>query len=151
MKTSSIRTIAGSLVVAVMAAACGTTAQNLPTATGETRPQPVVVQVPVEITDPALQSGCWAQFYTERNFRGEMATLIGPVSLDTADKFSGRKLKRRIDSIVTGSKATLRVYEHAMFKDRTVSFGPNSREGGLITKLGIGGEIESLQLECTNQ
>ena len=151
MKTSSIRTIAGSLVVAVMAAACGTTAQNLPTATGETRPQPVVVQVPVEITDPALQSGCWAQFYTERNFRGEMATLIGPVSLDTADKFSGRKLKRRIDSIVTGSKATLRVYEHAMFKDRTVSFGPNSREGGLITKLGIGGEIESLQLACTNQ
>ena len=151
MKTFDIKTIAISVVVAAMATACGTTAQNLPTATGDTRPQPVVVQVPVEVTDPALQSGCWAQFYTERNFNGEMATLIGPVSLDTADKFSGRKLKRRIDSIVTGSKATLRVYEHAMFKDRSISFGPNSREGGLITKLGIGGEIESLQLECTDQ
>ena len=147
----NLRTIAGSLAVAAIATACGTSTQRLQTATGDTRPQPVIVQVPVEVTDPALQSGCWAQFYTERNFKGEMATLIGPVSLETADKFTGRKLKRHIDSIVTGSKTTLRVYEHAMFKDRTISFGPNSREGGLITKLGIGGDIESLQLECTGQ
>ena len=151
MKRFDIKTVTGSIIATAIITACGTTAQNLPTATGDTRPQPVVVQVPVEVTDPALQSGCWAQFYTERNFKGDMATLVGPVSIDTADKFSGRKLKRRIDSIVTGSKATLRVFEHAMFKDRTVAFGPNSREGGLITKLGIGGEIESLQLECTDQ
>ena len=151
MNRSNLKAVASAIVAAAVAAGCGTTAQNLPTATGDTRPQPVVVQVPIEVTDPALQSGCWAQFYTERNFKGEMGTLIGPVSLDTADKFSGRKLKRRIDSIVTGSKATLRVYEHAMFKDRTIAFGPNSREGGLITKLGIGGEIESLQLECSDQ
>lgn len=149
MKRLNLKTLAGSIAVAVLATACGTSARNnLPTATGDTRPQPVVVQVPVEVTDPALQSGCWAQLYTDRNFKGEMATLIGPVSLETADKFTGRQLKRRIDSIVTGSKATLRVYEHAMFKDRTVAFGPNSREGGLLTKLGIGGEIESLQLTC---
>ena len=151
MNRSHIKAVASAIVVAAVAAACSTTAQNLPTATGDTRPQPVVVQVPVEVTDPALQSGCWAQLYDERNFKGEMSTLIGPVSLDTADKFSGRKLKRHIDSIVTGSKATLRVYEHAMFKDRSIAFGPNSREGGLITKLGIGGEIESLQLECSGQ
>ena len=151
MKEFHIKTIAGPIVAAVIATACGTTAQNLPTATGDTQPRPVVVQVPVEVNDPALQSGCWAQLYTERNFKGEMATLIGPVSIETADKFSGRKLKRRIDSIVTGSKATLRVFEHAMFKDRSIAFGPNSREAGLITKLGIGGEIESLQLDCTDQ
>jgi hypothetical protein len=35
-----------------------------------------------------------------------------------------------------------------MFKDRSTVFGPNSREAGLITKLGIGGDIQSLQLEC---
>ena len=151
MTRLNLKLVGISTVVAAITTACGTTAQNLPTATGDTRPQPVVVQVPVEVTDPALQSGCWAQFYTERNFNGEMATLVGPVSLDTADKFSGRKLKRHIDSIVTGSKATLRVYEHAMFKDRSIAFGPNSREGGLITKLGIGGEIESLQLDCASQ
>lgn len=151
MKRFDIKTLAGLIAVTAIATGCGTAARNLPTATGDTRPEPVVVQVPVEVTDPALQSGCWAQFYTGRNFTGEMATLIGPVSLESADTFTGRKLKRQIDSIVTGSKATLRVYEHAMFKDRTISFGPNSREGGLITKLGIGGEIESLELECAGQ
>ena len=144
----NLRTIAGSIAVAAIATACGTPAQQLPTATGDTTPQPVVVQVPVEVTDPALQSGCWAQLYTERDFKGQMATLIGPVAIDTADRISGKELKRQVDSIVTGSKATLRVYEHAMFKDRTVAFGPNSRESGLITRLGIGGEIQSLQLEC---
>lgn len=141
----------GAMVAAIVCSACTSSASKLATATGDTSPQPVVVQVPVEITDPALQSGCWVQFYSDRNFKGEMATLTGPASLDAADKFSGRKLKRQIDSLVTGSKATLRVYEHAMFKDRSVTFGPNSREAGLISKLGLGGDIESLQLDCTVQ
>ena len=137
------------VAVAALSAACGSQ-PNLATTTGDTRPQPVVVQVPVQLTSPALDAGCWVQFYDERNFKGEMTTLVGPVVLDTEDKLTGRKLKRSIDSLVTGSKATLRVYEHAMFKDRTVSFGPNSREGGLLTRLGFGGQIQSMQLDCAS-
>lgn len=137
-------------LAAALAAGCSTAPSNLQTATGDTRPQPVVVQVPIEVTSPGLESGCWAQFYNDRDFKGDVATLTGPVSLDTADKLTGKQLKRHIDSLVTGPKATLRVYEHAMFKDRSMAFGPNSREGGLITKLGIGGEIQSLQLDCSN-
>ena len=38
-----------------------------------------------------------------------------------------------------------------MFKDRTIAFRPHRHEGGLITKLGIGGDIDSFQLECTDQ
>jgi hypothetical protein len=135
---------------AMLASGCSSMPSNLQTATGDTQPQPVVVQVPIEVSTPGLESGCWVQFYSDRNFKGDMATLVGPASLETADKMTGKQLKRNIDSLVTGSKATLRVYEHAMFKDRSMSFGPNSREGGLITKLGIGGEIQSLQLDCTN-
>jgi len=37
---------------------------------------------------------------------------------------------------------------NSMFKNRSMAFGPNSREAGLITKLGIGGDIQSLQLGC---
>ena len=136
------------LSTVVLAAGCSSTPSNLQTATGDTRPQPVVVQVPVEVSTPALESGCWVQFYSDRNFKGELATLVGPASLESADKMTGKQLKRHIDSLVTGSKATLRVYEHSMFKDRSAVFGPNSREAGLITKLGIGGDIQSLQLEC---
>lgn len=129
-------------------AACSTSGSNLQTATGDTRPQPVVVQVPVQLTSPALEAGCWVQFYPERNFKGDPATLVGPLALETADQLTARQLKRDVDSLVTGPKTTLRVYEHALFKDRSIAFGPNSREGGLITKLGPGGRIESLQIDC---
>jgi hypothetical protein len=144
------RTINSFLIfgVATVAAGCSTSASNLQTATGDTKPQPVVIQVPVEITTPGLEAGCWVQFYSDRGFKGDMATLVGPASLDTADKIAGKQLKKDIDSLVTGPKATLRVYEHSMFKDRSIAFGPNSREAGLITKLGVGGHIESLQLDC---
>jgi len=136
------------LPTALIAAGCSSTPSNLQTATGDTRPQPVVVQVPIQVSTPALESGCWVQFYSDRNFKGDVATLVGPASLESADKMTGKQLKRHIDSLVTGSKATLRVYEHAMFKDRSTVFGPNSREAGLITRLGIGGDIQSMQLEC---
>ena len=116
----------------------------------DTRPEPVVMVVPVQLTDPALQSGCWVQMYDERNFAGSFITLTGPGELQSFDKDSGKELRRRIDSLVTGPKATLRVYEHALFKDRTVTFGPNSREPGLITKIGFGGNIQSLRLDCAS-
>ncbi len=140
----------GSIAALAVLAACTAPTGNLQTATGDTKPQPVVVQVPVQVSTPGLEAGCWVQFYSERNFAGDPATLVGPASIETADQFSGKKLKRAIDSLVTGPKAMLRVYEHAMFKDRSVTFGPNSREGGLITKLGFGGQIESMRLDCTN-
>ena len=134
--------------VASIAAGCASTPSNLQTATGDTKPQPVIVQVPIQVSTPELESGCWVQFYSDRNFKGDAATLVGPIQLDSSDKITGKKLKSHIDSLVTGSKATLTVYEHSMFKDRSMVFGPNSREGGLITKLGIGGDIQSLQLRC---
>lgn len=143
MNRSFVPLAAASLVAL---AACSTSGSNLQTATGDTQPQPVTVAVPV--TSPALEAGCWVQFYPERNFKGDPATLTGPLALETADQTTAKLLKRDIDSLVTGPKTTLRVYEHALFKDRSIAFGPNSRENGLITKLGPGGRIESLQIEC---
>jgi hypothetical protein len=66
----------------------------------------------------------------------------------STDNAAGRQLKRNIDSLVTGPRATLTVYEHSLFKDKAVTFGPNSKEPGLIKKLGFAGRIESLKLDC---
>ncbi len=57
-------------------------------------------------------------------------------------------MRRNIDSLMIGPKATLTVFEHRLFKDRSVSFGPNTKEAGLIKKLGFSGRIESLKLDC---
>lgn len=116
----------------------------------DNQPEPMVMLVPVEISNKALEAGCWAQFYEERNFKGEILTVVGPAEIASPDKGTGRQLKRSIDSLVLGPKATLKVYEHQMFKDKAVDFPANSREAGLIKKLGFGGRIESLQLKCAS-
>lgn len=115
----------------------------------DNQPEPMVMLVPVEIQNPALAAGCWAQLYDEREFKGNMVTLVGPMELQSMDKSTGRQLRRNIDSLVLGPKANLTVFEHRMFKDRAVRFGPNAREGGLVSKLGATGRIESLQLGCS--
>ena len=116
----------------------------------DNQPAPVIMLVPVEVSNKALESGCWAQFYDERNFKGEMVTVVGPASIASQDKGTGRQFKKSIDSLVLGPKATLKIYEHQMFKDKSVEFAPNSKEAGLIKKLGFGGRIESLQLQCAS-
>ncbi len=145
MKITSLAS-ATTLALAMTLGACSTTAPT--TAAAVNRPDPTILLVPVQITDPALQSGCWAQFYSQRNFQGDMVTLVGPAEAQSLDAGTAQALKREIDSLSVGPKATLQVYEHAMFKDRVVSFPANSREGGLVRKLGFGGRIEALKLSC---
>ena len=119
-------------------------------AASDNQPAPLVLLVPVEISNKALEGGCWAQFYDERNFKGDMLTVVGPASIGSLDKGSGRQFKKSIDSLVLGPKATLKIYEHQLFKDKSVEFAANSKEAGLIKKLGFGGRIQSLQLQCTS-
>ena len=149
MKTSVSLLLAGMLAVAVPASFAQAPAGN-PRAASENQPAPVVLLVPVEISNKALENGCWAQFYDERNFKGDILTVVGPANIDSEDKGSGRQFKKSIDSLVLGPKATLKVYEHQMFKDKSVEFAANSKEAGLIKKLGFGGRIQSLQLQCTS-
>ena len=119
-------------------------------AASDNQPAPLVLLVPVEISNKALEGGCWAQFYDERNFKGDMLTVVGPASIGSLDKGSGRQFKKSIDSLVLGPKAMLKIYEHQLFKDKSVEFAANSKEAGLIKKLGFGGRIQSLQLQCTS-
>ncbi|WP_431108703.1 hypothetical protein [Variovorax paradoxus] len=136
---------------AVALGACANTNTSAPqsTAAAQNKPHPTILLVPVRIEDPALASGCWAQFYTGRNFQGDMLTLVGPAEVQSMDRGTARQLKRDIDSVSVGPRATLQVYEHAMFRDRTVNFPANSREGGLTRKLGFGGRIEAMKLSCS--
>ena len=141
-------TIVSALVLLTSSAFSQTTPAKLPA--GDNQPDPIVMLVPVEISNKALESGCWAQFYDQRDFKGDIVTLVGPAEVSSADKGTGRQLKSTIDSLVLGPKATLKVFEHQMFKDKAVDFAANAREPGLIKKLGLGGRIQSLKLSCTN-
>jgi hypothetical protein len=138
--------VIGSLAASATAAYAADSPSKAPAA--DNQPAPVIMMVPVEISAPALKNGCWAQLYDERNFKGDVFTVVGPMQLVSTDNSAGRQLKRNIDSLVVGPRATLTVYERSMFKDKAVTFGPNSKEPGLIKKLGFTGRIESLKLDC---
>lgn len=114
------------------------------------RPDSVILLVPVDVTDTVLQSGCWAQLYEERNFKGDASTVLGPIEIQALDKGTARRLHRAIDSLVVGPKATLTVYEHKAFKDKSMDFSPNTREPAVAHKLGITGRIESMRLTCSS-
>jgi hypothetical protein len=107
-----------------------------------------VVVLPTSGAVEQMRSGCWASFYSDRNFNGDSLTLIGPAELQTLDKGSARQLKRDIKSVVTGPRATLTLYEKQFLSARWVGFTPDSKEPGLAEKLGFGGRIESMKLSC---
>jgi len=134
------------LVLAATLAGC---ASSPPQTVADNQPDPTILLVPVQVTDPALASGCWAQFYSQRNFQGEMVTLVGPALIQTLDKGTARQLKRDIDSVSVGPKANLEVFENSMFRDKTMTFPANSRVGGLMTRLSFRGRIEALRLTCS--
>jgi hypothetical protein len=108
-----------------------------------------VVILPGAGAGAAVQSGCWATFYDERNFNGNSLTLVGPVALQSLDRGSAQQLKRDLKSVVTGPRATLVLYEKQLLSARSVGFQPDSREPGLVEKLGFGGRVESMQLTCS--
>jgi hypothetical protein len=96
-----------------------------------------------------VRAGCWASFYEEPNVNGDSLTLIGPVELQSLDSGSARQLKRDVKSVVTGSRATLVVYQKQLLSARSVGFQSNTREAGLVEALGFGGRIESMKMTCS--
>ena len=147
----AIKTSTALLAAALMSlAAAVAQAQSSGVQATENQPAPMVMLVPVQISSPAMKSGCWVQFYDERNFKGEIFTVAGPIEIESATKSAGRHLKSNVDSLVTGPKAILTVYEHQMFKDKAVKFDANSKEPALVKKLGATGRIQSLKLDCAS-
>ena len=145
-----MKTTLSKLTIVLALASTATIAIGAATETKtENQPAPLLLLVPVEVANPGMQSGCWAQMYDERNFKGEMLTIVGPMQIDAVDKSGGRELRKSMDSLVTGPKTKLVLYEQKMFKDKSVEFGPNSKEAGLVKKLGFRGRIESMRIDCT--
>ena len=137
------------LAAAVALAGCGSM-NSSDSASSAAEPDTAVVLLPNVGADTAVQNGCWATFFDERNFTGDSLTLVGPAELQTLDKGSARQLKRDIKSVVTGPRATLLLYQRQFLSARSVGFDPGSREASLAEKLGFGGRIESMQLKCAS-
>ena len=144
-----MRNVARTTALALTLAALGACSSMKTGSTASSGPDTAVVVLPTANAAAAMQAGCWASFYDERSFAGDSLTLVGPVELQTLDKGTARQLRRDIQSVVTGPRATLTVFQKQLLSARSVAFPPQSREPGLVEKLGFGGRIESMQLTCS--
>jgi hypothetical protein len=152
MNTLRLSTVVSAFAIAALAACSstrsGSAMEGADTGAASSDVDSAVIVLPTSGAAEQMRSGCWASFYGERNFTGDSLTLIGPVELQTLDKGSAQQLKRDIKSVVTGPRATLTLYEKQFLSARWVGFTPDSREPGLMEKLGFGGRIESMKLSC---
>ena len=153
MRTRSLTTLVAALAVVALAACSsmhgGSGTMGAATGAASSDAATAVIVLPTSGAAEQMRNGCWASFYGERNFDGDSLTLIGPVELQTLDKGSAKQLKRDMKSVVTGPRATLTLYEKQFLSARWVGFTPDSREPGLMEKLGFGGSVESMKLSCS--
>src|SRR5437016_167820 len=74
-----IQLLCAFLTVAASSAVAQTNQPTTKASAADNQPAPMIMLVPVEISAPAMKSGCWAQFFDERNFKGDMFTIAGPI------------------------------------------------------------------------
>lgn len=110
-----------------------------------------VMIVPMTVaTVDTMNNGCWARFYADQNFRGDVLAVSGPVSL--ADMGRAQPFWGEADSAVIGSKARVTTYDNDNFRDQTAVLKPDQRIANLRDKeqLRWFEGVESLRVECTN-
>jgi hypothetical protein len=115
--------------------------------------QPVVILVPFAVaTNVELEKGCWARLYDSTNYQGNMLTLAGPISIPRARPASvtGFELGRNYDSVAMGPKATMTVWDHENFSDKSATFKPGQKVPELDDRMGYFDEIKSVRLTCSN-
>lgn len=75
-----------------------------------------IILLGYSIPSQAFVPGCWADFYEFSNYIGPIIRIEGPASLPSLTKVQNANWDARIDSMIVGPKATVRLYEHPNFK-----------------------------------
>ena len=67
-------------------------------------------------TAVAKTNNCWAEFFDDAQFKGNHFRISGPAKKKNLLKVNGENWDKRIESILTGPKTTLTVFENKNFK-----------------------------------
>lgn len=110
---------------------------------------PVVVMVPVKLNLQEESKGCWAKLYDERKYQGDNMVLVGPVDLAQMRGPMGMSWENQIESVETGPKAQVVIYDNENFRDRNKVLAPGTKVPELDEKLGFFEDIRSLKVSCT--
>lgn len=147
------RTILSSAIAALGAAAMtgAASAADQRETISATQGAPVIVLMPLAITTaPDFSNGCWARLYDSTDYKGDRLALVGPIDMPNMRTAFGTDWSGDFDSIQTGPKATLTVYDAENYKDKAATFGPGKAVRDLDEKMGLFEQIRSVKIACTS-
>jgi hypothetical protein len=101
-----------------------------------------------KVATPIKTEGCWVLFHEHDDYTRGKVLFGGPVQVPRADAYefdNGEDVGDNIDSLVTGPKAWLEVYEDEEYDDTVKRYGPNTKVPRLDAQ-GIGDNIDSFRL-----
>ncbi|MGH8470245.1 MAG: beta/gamma crystallin domain-containing protein [Gammaproteobacteria bacterium] len=107
---------------------------------------PVTVMVPMEFKVDPQAKGCWVNLYSEDDFRGDRLTLVGPLDMATMRGPFGADWENEVESIKTGPKATVTIFDNVNFAERSERVESN-KEIGDLDKL-FRDSFRSMQVAC---
>ena len=104
--------------------------------------------VPVELKMEDHAKGCWAKVYDEQGREGDRMTLLRPLDLAQMRASAGFPWENRIESVETGPKARVTIYDNENFRDRAKIIEPGKKVEELDDKLGFFENIRSMKVSC---
>jgi hypothetical protein len=86
--------------------------------------------------------------YDKAGFSGDTLTLAGPVDVNGERLPAVLPWRRPYESIVVGPRATVTLYDHRPFHERTAGLRPGDAVPDLDALLGAFGSIEAVRVRC---
>lgn len=110
---------------------------------------PVIVLMPIAVvTKSNLSDGCWARLYDSTDFKGNQLTLVGPVDMPNMRTAFGTDWSGQFDSLQTGPKATLTVFDNENYKEKAATFKAGQKVKDLDEKMGSFEQVRSVKIAC---
>lgn len=112
----------------------------------------LMVLVPIaqpSTAQAAMRDGCWAKLYTEEKYGGDSLTLVGPVDMPQMTGPFGVNWADQIESVQTGPRTTLTIYDDRNYRDRAATIRPGQEVPDLEDeKLGFFEDFRSMKIAC---
>lgn len=119
-----------------------------------------VLAAPAAAIPPYGDQGCWAVLFGNTGFRPPQARIDGPAFLEQPvsgpvtepelNDVGGQAFMKRIDSLIVGPRARVRIYEQPRYSGSDITFEPGTRVKTLQA-YGMGNDIGSMRVYCVDR
>jgi hypothetical protein len=108
----------------------------------------MIVPPGVATAETPMERGCWVRLYDAENYAGESLTLSGPTTINDMSGPFGINWDDRVESLQTGPRAVLTVFDDDDFEDLVTQFKPGQQIPDVSRRMGFFDEFGSVRLDC---